>query len=63
MNAIMDGGSLMWLTPGTLDPGAEALSQEFHGPEVWWLHGAALGLSAVQCRNYLGSDTCQFIQG
>lgn len=33
----------MWLTPRTLDPGAETVSQEFRGPNLWWLHGAALG--------------------
>ncbi|KAF4799034.1 CKLF-like MARVEL transmembrane domain-containing protein 4 [Turdus rufiventris] len=42
MNAIMDGGSLMWLTPRTLDPGVAALSQEFRGPEI-------LALTAFIC--------------
>lgn len=46
------------LTPRTLDPGAGILSQEFRAPNVWWLHGAALG---AQCSAGITSAVLQAV--
>lgn len=56
-----NGRRLMCLTPRTLDPGAGALSQEFHGFKSWWLHGAALGAPEWQSATSFRAESTQWL--